>query len=153
MDDLKETAKSQLKRLAHLQGFPKHTEAIADYISALCVAKIPDRVKAVVDAFVTDTETTQCPTAAMIRRVAYDKTEADTERQRDCLFCGGAGFTTNWYLVTYIGKSFTMKKSEKLTSNYEEAMAFARKIAAQPLGNDNQDVISAAKECVCRKAA
>lgn len=152
-DELKAFAKSQLKRLTHLQGFPKHSEAIADYIAALEVAKTPDRIRSVVDAFVGDAESTQCPTAAMIRRMAYDKAEADTERRRGCSLCDGTGFSTIWYIVTYQGKSFVIKKSERIPGGYEDAMRLARVLSEPLAGADRQQVITAAKDCQCRKAA
>jgi hypothetical protein len=149
MDDLKDVCKSQLKRLAHLDGFPKHSEAIADYLSALAVAKSADRVQRVVGAFTGDSELTRCPTAAQIRKIAYDLLEAEVQQQRGCEACGGSGYVTIYKLVTYHGKSMQMKYSEPVPES--EWRALAEKIAVDPLGADRQQVLSAAKECACRK--
>ncbi len=148
MDDLKDVCKSQLKRLAHLDGFPKHTEAIADYLSALAVAKSADRVKRVLDVFAGDAESTRCPTAAQVRKIAYELTEAEVQQQRGCELCAGSGFVTVYRLITYHGKSFQIKRTESVPES--EWNAFAEKLAAHPLGTDRQQVLSAAKACACR---
>ena len=149
MEELKDVCKSQLKRLAHLDGFPKHSEAIADYLAALAVAKSPDRVQRVVAAFTGDAELQRCPTAAQVRKIAYDLLEAEVQQQRGCESCGGSGFVTLYKLVTYHGKSMQMKYSEPVPES--EWRALAERIAAEPIGTDRQQVLSAAKECQCRK--
>lgn len=67
-----------------------------------------------------------------------------------CQLCDGNKFVTVWRLVTYRGNSYSIEKSEALPcKNYEEAMVFAKKIAANP-GSVRQVVNSAAKGCACR---
>ncbi len=147
--ELDKQIESQLKRLAHLEGFPKHAEGIRDYIAALAIAKSGERAQRVVEVFTGDAELNRCPTAAQLRMVAYDTLNREETQQRGCLTCAGSGFITVYRLVTYHGKSFQMKHSEPVPES--EWRALAEKIAAEPLGDDKQQVISAAKECSCRK--
>jgi len=149
MEELKDVCKSQIKRLAHLDGFPKHSEAIADYLSALAVAKSTDRVERVVSVFTGDAELTRCPTAAQIRKIAYELLESEVQQQRGCEACGGSGFVSGYRLVTYHGKSFQIKRSEAVQE--DEWRSLAERIAAKPVGADRQQVLSVAKECTCRK--
>jgi len=149
-EDLKEVCKSQLKRLAHLDGFPKHSEAIADYLSALAVARDVNRVRRVLDVFTSDAESTRCPTAAMVRKVAYEIVESEVQQQKGCGACGGSGFMTVYRLVTYHGKSFQIKRTEAVDEPQWKELA--ERIATEPVGADRQQVLSTAKECECRKS-
>jgi len=147
--DFEKHIKTQLLRLSHLLGYPTESIALRDYIAALTVAQTEERATRVVAAFIGDSETTRCPTAAQIRGLAYDMRSAEETRRRDCENCGGSGFITVYRLVTYHGKSHQMKHSEPVPES--EWRALAEKIAAEPLGDDRQQVLSAAKECSCRK--
>lgn len=73
-----------------------------------------------------------------------------------CRVCQGVGYVTVYRLVTYHGKSLQIKRTEGTTSHfgdgYEEAMRLARVLADPLPGADRQMVLSAAKECQCRKA-
>jgi hypothetical protein len=140
---------SQLKRLSHLVGFPTAPEGLRDYCAALAVAKTSERVQRVVAAFVGDAEMQRCPTAAQLRGLAYDLLQADGENERRCGVCGGAGAITAWKLVTYHGKSTQIKHVEGVLER--DARSLAERLAAAPIGADRQMVLSAAKECECRK--
>lgn len=158
-EELKDFCKAQLNRLRHLDGFPKHREAVADYVCALMEARSPERVRATVDEFVqAEPIDHKCPTAAMLRRTAYDKREIQETTTKHCQICDGIGVVTVWKLITYRGNSFVMEKSEALPDvrNNEQASAFAQMLADHYAENPklaSQTVLSAAKDCSCRKVS
>lgn len=146
--DFEKHIKRQLLRLSHLLGYPTESVALRDYIAALSTAGDEKAATRVVDRLVGE-ELERCPTSATIRRIAYDLREGQNTRQAQCSFCGGSGWLTTWKLVTYVGKSFKVRRSETVPG--DEARELAERIAAQSLGDDHQQVLSAAAECSCRK--
>ena len=152
---LKDHAMDQLKRLMHVRGFPKERAAIEDYLMALMMMQTFEGVTRLMDELA-QTEWIDFPQAAMIRRLAYDRTENLRRQKRQCRECGGSGFKTVWFLITYHGKSLSPKKHELLVQvgNQEEADEFSRKVKAFLDANpkaDQQMVVSAAEDCSCRK--
>lgn len=85
--------------------------------------------------------------ACMDTPVSLEESFADKPK---CALCDGNRFVTVWRLVTYHGNSMKIKHSEKLDCprGYEDAMLFAKKIAANP-GTERQAVLSAAASCSC----
>jgi hypothetical protein len=153
-DELKEFCKEQLKRFSHLDGYPKEKLAIQDYLNALMVAASTERIRVTVDEFIqAEPIDRRCPTAAMIRKVAYDKQEIDEKRTRKCPQCDGTGMVTVWRLVTYRGYSWVVEKSEELDMDWEQARQFGIDLQAardKDKSLARQAVLSAAKDCSCR---
>lgn len=144
-------AAAQIQRLSGLNFFPKEAAAQKELRLALEPALSEAIAASVVDDWLSTA--TECPKPAELRRLTYDKQQDIVEQRRNCTICEGTGFVTNWYIVTYQGKSFVIKKSEKIPGSYEEAMRLARVLAEPLVGSDRQQVISGAKDCTCRKAA
>jgi hypothetical protein len=76
------------------------------------------------------------------------------DRRLACRICDGVGFTTIWQLITYKGKSLSVRHKVTLDGidSDEAAMAFQREIIAAEERNpkmDSQIVLSAARKCVC----
>lgn len=148
--DFEKHIKRQLLRLSHLLGYPTESVALRDYIAALSTAGDEKAATRVMDRLVGE-ELERCPTSATIRRIAYELREGQQTRQVNCDFCKGTGTFTVWKIVTYVGKSFKIRRSEIIPA--DTARELSERIAAQPLGDDHQQVLSAAAECSCRKSA
>ena len=152
---LKDHALAELKRLAHVRGFPTETKAIDDYLMAMMIMETFEGVTALMDELI-QTEWISFPQAASIRRMAYERTETLRAQRAKCPECGGSSFKTAWFLTTYHGKSLAPKKHERLVQvhNEEQAHAFAQNVKgfldANPKA-DRQMVVSAAEDCACRK--
>jgi hypothetical protein len=157
---LKDHALSELKRLAHVRGFPKEPKAIEDYLMALMVMETFEGVTALMDDLAStewiDTKGDgQFPQAAMVRRMAYERTEALRKQRGACAECGGSGFKTVWFLITYHGMSLAPKKHERLRDvhSQDEADEFSCVLQIWMAENpkaDRQMVVSAAENCGCR---
>lgn len=158
---LDEICMEQLKRLNKTRGYPDNRLAVQDYCGALKVMETFEGVQALMDELVR-TEWISMPSAATVRGMAYERMKETLLRRRSCELCDGGGVQTIWILTTYHGKSFVIKKNEHLKEikSQGEANYFARKLqvwmAEQLETNpnlDRQQVLSAAKECECRKRA
>ena len=148
MIDPKEAAK-QVQRLSGLDFFPKEAAAQKEMRLALeCAASDAIAASVVTDWLATASD---APKPAELRRMAYDLNERFKEQVGRCKACSGSGFVTVWRLVTYVGKSYAIKRSERLDGGYEEAMRLARVLAEPLAGTDRQQVLSAAQQCACRK--
>lgn len=150
-DEFRDHCKSELTRLAHLDGFPREKKALTDYVMALMVAGSKDRAIAVIDEFVqAEPIDRRCPTAAQIRRVAYDKQERQESATKRCPACAGTGFQTQYYLATYAGGQL---RGVQRIADYETSLAVnetLRTAYASPTPPTMaQQVISAARECGC----
>jgi len=151
---LKDHTFSELKRLAHVRGFPKEAKAIQDYLMALMVMETFEGVTALMDDLAS-TEWIDFPQAAMVRRMAYERTEALRKQRAACAECGGSGFKTVWFLTTYHGMSLAPKKHERLRDIHSQGEAddFSRVLQVWMDDNpkaDRQMVVSAAENCACR---
>lgn len=146
--DFEKHIKRQLLRVSHLLGYPTESVALRDYVAALSTAGDEKAATRVMDQLVGE-ELERCPSPATIRRIAYDLRQGQHTRQAQCYTCDGAGYVTIWKLVTYVGKSFKIRHAEIIPVG--QARELAERIAAHPIGDDNQQVLSAAKECECRK--
>lgn len=144
-------ATHQLERLLGLNFFPSSKSAQKELVLALQSGVDETVVQSVVTEWLGSSS--DAPKPAELRHLIYDKQQGIIQQRRNCSVCEGSGFVTHWYLVTYSGKSFTIKKSEQIDGGYEEAMRLAR-VLTDPLPHvDRQQVISVAKECKCRIAA
>jgi len=158
---IEDHAKNQLMRFAHLPGFPTTKEAMRDYVEALKILPQEQAITSLIDDLVNDLRTREglcrCPTAADIRRAAYERMESAETAKRACALCSGSGFLTIWKLVTYKGKSLVVENSEVLegVDTEEKAKPFYEKLKAfqrvNPQGN-NQTIMTAGKLCECRKS-
>ena len=144
-------AAAQIQRLSGLNFFPKEAAAQKELRLALEPALSEAIAASVIDDWLSTA--TECPKPSELRRLTYDKQQGIVEQRRNCTVCEGVGFVTNWYIVTYHGKYFVIKKSEMIQGGYEDAMRLARVLAEPLAGDDRQQVISAAKDCRCKKAA
>lgn len=152
---LREHCLAQLGRIMHYGGFPKNEKAaIADYVNALLVAGTREGVTRVLDD-ITGQVWEWCPSAAVLRGKAYDSQVSANEQRRKCGNCGGAGAITIFYLATYEGKSWAAIRKVERLRDYEHSISvrdsLAEAYASPHPPTVNQQVISAAKECECRK--
>lgn len=151
---LKEHASDQLKRLKHLRGFPQERAAIEDYLHALMITETFQALTRLMDELV-ETEWPYFPTAAVIRRLAYERTEDLRKQRKACGKCGGSGFISINVLVTYQGKSLSVKRTQHIPEGGEKLREFEAKLAEWQANNptgDRQITVTAAKDCECRKA-
>lgn len=154
---LDETCLEELARMNKTRGYPDNRRALEDYCAALKVMETIEGVRSLVDEL-TRSEWIFMPSAASIRGMAYDRMKDIIVRRRACELCGGAGVQTVWLLQTYAGKSFSMKGRSYLhqITTQEQADKFARdlqKFLDINPGADRQQVLSAARECPCRRRA
>ena len=151
---LREIVVEQLHRLSKTRGFPDNKLAIQDYCNALEVMETFEGVRSLMDDLVR-TEWISMPSAATVRSMAYERMKETLARRRACELCDGVGVQTIWKLVTYQGKSYTVKNSERIPVNSQEAANdFARDVEVFLDVNpsaDRQQVLSAAKSCECRR--
>lgn len=152
---LREVCIEQLARMNKTRGYPDNRLAVQDYCAALEVMETFEGVRALMDELVR-TEWISMPSAAAVRGLIYERTKETLAKRRACEICDGSGVQTVWILVTYEGKSFIVKKSEHLREikSQSEVNDFARRLHAWTNDNDvadRQQVLSAAKECRCRK--
>jgi len=144
-------AAEQLQRLSGLDYFPKEKPAQKELRLAIEVATTEGIAEKIISDWLR--YSSGSPKPSELRHLLYEENERHTVQLSQCGRCGGDGFLTRWYLVTYKGNSFTVDKSERLdVANQEEASAFAARIAESP-GTANQTVLSAAELCSCRKAS
>ncbi len=136
-------AKQQIKRLAGIPFFPVTDSAITEMVDALQQAISENLAANVVSAFVEEsTAASRCPTAGDIRRAVLACAAAVPKMPR-CNVCNSTGFVTVWKLVTYRPGTYQIAGCETLDLDAEQIDAFRKK-----LGKD-QDILSAAKPCVC----
>lgn len=152
---LRDVCLEQMGRLNKTLGYPDNKLAMNDYCAALEVMETFEGVRGLIDDL-TRTDLIRMPTAANIRSMAYDRMKETITRRRECSLCDGTGVQTVWLLQTYAGKSFSMKGRAYLReiTSQEQADAFARnlqKFLDENPEADRQQVLSAAKECGCRK--
>lgn len=146
-------AKGQLARLSQFEGFPaKWPEALKELTMALMVCESEEIAARVVDEFISGAGAgAKCPYPADLRRACYDENAKRQKKRHHCVYCGGNGFVTRWYLLTYRGKSFEIQKSELLEDITDQAEAYA---LAQQLADGHftahQSIVSAADACKCR---
>ena len=82
---------------------------------------------------------------------------SDNLRQKRyaCKICDGVGYRTNYYLATYHGFSWGQLRSAERIADYETSLRVTetlRNAYSSPTPPTMaQQVISSAKECVCRK--
>lgn len=146
----------QLGRIAHLPGFPREVEAIKDYKSALAILLTPQSVTRLIGDIVNDPGIERCPTSATIREMASERMRVQHKSQRECDICAGSGSVTVYKLVTYKGNSYVVDRAETITGSpakpdWVAARELSERIAANP-GSARQMVLTAAKECQCRRA-
>ncbi len=86
---LKEHCLEQLQRVNKLRGFPDNRLAIEDYCCALLVADTYEAVTRTMDEVVSMSESF-CPSAATLRRIAYEQSEKNDFA--GCADCQGTGW-------------------------------------------------------------
>ena len=143
-------AREQVARLSGLDQFPKASAAIKELMLALQAAKTKAIAEQVISTVleVSTSDNPRCPLPADIRRLVWERNEAEGTKPR-CPRCGGTGWGIVYELITYAGKSLHVHKKERLPDihNDEEAFALQRQIDAA--GVENQIVLSAARRCGC----
>jgi len=139
-------AAEQLQRLSGLDFFPKEKPAQKELRLAIEVANTEGIAERIISDWLR--YNTGSPKPSELRRLFYDENERHKQHLAECGECGGSGYITIHKLVTYYGKSFRIKRAETIGS---DERGIAERIASQPLGDDHQQVLSAAMECSCRK--
>ena len=144
-------AGEQTLRFSGLPGFPRVPEGIRELKGALMLCDTERICKLIVGDWLARNK--KSPTPADLLAMVWAANEPSDRSKRKCRVCGGCGCMTEWYLVTYAANTYRIRRREKLYCGYEEAMDFARKIEAHPVGEEHQTVLSAARPCdVCSHA-
>jgi hypothetical protein len=153
----KRYAQEQILRLRCFDRWldsPGNSKILEDYTLALQAAESE------VIAFYVITEwiarETKMPTVADLLRISWDENEKRAEREDkqppNCPDCHGSRFVTRWYLVTYNGSGYNVRRSERMDfENYSEALEFEKKLAISG-GTERQQLLSAAEKCSCARA-
>jgi len=159
---LKEFCMEQLGRMNKTYGYPDNRLAVDDYCAALAVMASMEGVKALMDDLAR-TEFIHMPSAASIRHMAWERTEAARQKKAKCGLCGGTGVETVFYLASYEGRNWSaIRKVERIHkgqyySEYEASVELRKTLAAAYASEApptvQQQVISAAKDCACVKRA
>ena len=154
------------KRYAHEQALrlrcydkwldsPDNKGILDELVLVLMQARSEGACWQVVDDWIVNE--TKMPLPADLRRLVSsenEKRQNDDERQR-CSICGGCGFVTKWFLITYRRKSLQSVMRRELlpdVRSHEQAMAFAEKVAGNPNADNLQTVLSGAAPCSCLPA-
>ena len=87
-------ARSQVKRLSMLLGFPRDSEdAMTDLIDAVQCAATDKQAEDCIAAFLDTSEAdSRCPLAPALRRWIYDHQDASKQRVAGCPHCKGTGY-------------------------------------------------------------
>lgn len=143
----------QLERLSGLDYFPKDKPARRELMLAMQCAITEDIAAQVVSDWLS--ESGECPKPADLRRNIYSRQEGLLEQRRKCPACNGAGFTTCYYLATYHGMSWGQLRGVERIADFETSLRVTETLrvayASPTPPTMAQQVISAARECGCRK--
>ena len=146
----KPAAQAQMDRMGQLSYPPKTKAEAGEILAALMLADS----EGIAEFFVSEWIDSQreWPKPFDVRSKIRELNGERKQKQVKCEICGGGGFRTVWFLVTYHGKSFKIARSERLDFTGEpQAQSFRETLArADGLGSDMQDVVSAAEPCACR---
>lgn len=159
-------ALAQLERMSGLDFFPKGREQTAALKELRLALESAHSVR-IAEAAVSDIigYCTEAPKPAQLRRAIWEQNQKmETEivgavqsRAREhCSLCGGSGQETVWIKVTYVGHSFIVRHKE-IIPNIDSAKA--KELGAQlswingPGPGDNQQLLTSARPCSCRKVA
>jgi len=134
-----ESAK-QIERLGGLDFYP-HNDKPA--LRELRLAGESAYSGAILEGVVSEwlADQVRCPKPAELRRLIHSVHTAHVRAK--CKICDGSMWVTAWKLVTYHPGEYRIKRAELLDLNLEELDALRKKLGA------NQDILSAAKPCVC----
>lgn len=138
------TASKQVERLAQMFGYPRNEpRALKELHLALMSAKSVALADSVINGILSlATADSRCPMPGDLRRLVWDR-QGDTSGGAKCEQCNGDGWITVYRLVTYKGRSLTIEKSEPLNLNFEEMIAFRKKLP------ENQEILSGSVPCSC----
>ncbi|HXJ14724.1 MAG TPA: hypothetical protein VNH19_20800 [Candidatus Limnocylindrales bacterium] len=152
----KPTAKALATRFSGLKWYPREApEALAEICRILQTAESEIVATYVVNGWIDDHD--ECPTPAQLRKMIV---AANNKRQKEvshCSICDGTGQQVVWILVTYNGRSLTVKKQEILKDfNDEKAKEFGKSLRWEdgtdgPFMGDNQQIVTGARLCACKK--
>jgi len=133
-------ASKQIERLGGLDFYPHNDKAaLRELRVAGESAHSGETLRHVVNVWLEGE--TRAPKPAELRRLIHEQHSSYVKAK--CQICDNTGFVTVWKLVTYRPGSCEILKANTLDMDMEEADAFRQK-----LGKD-QDILSAAKPCVC----
>ena len=142
----KKLADEQIDRFSGLKWFPK---VRTELIRAIMAAETDIIAVAVVNDLVDYSE--ECPSPAALRRKCYDENEKRDKVLRSCSKCGGSRSQTVWMLVTYHGRSLTVKRIELLPNcDAEAARQLSKNLQWDDGSADNQQIVTGARACECR---
>jgi hypothetical protein len=145
---------AQLERLSVLRFFPKETAPLKEYRLALEAAHSVQIAEAAVSAIIHYSDET--PTVAQLRRAIWELNQQVKARTQDCQVCSGCGQETVWILVTYVGHGLMVRSKEivpDMTFEKAKAVSAALPWVDGPGLGDNQELITGARPCQCRRAA
>jgi hypothetical protein len=150
-------ALAQLERMSGLDFFPKGRDQTAA-LKELRLALESAHSVTIAEAAVSDIigYCTESPKPAQLRRAVWELNEQIKTKTQHCSLCGGSGQETAWILVTYVGHGLLVRRKE-IMPNMDSAKA--RVLGAQlpwiegPGPGDNQQLVTSARPCSCRKAA
>ncbi len=134
-----ESAK-QIERLGGLDFYP-HNDKPA--LRELRLAGESAYSGAILEAIVGEwlAEQVRCPKPAELRRLIHSVHTAHVKAK--CKTCDGSMWIVIWRLVTYHPGEYRIKHAETLEPDLEQMDALRKKLGG------NQDILSAAKPCVC----
>ena len=147
-------ALAQLERLSVLRFFPKETAPLKEYRQALEAAHSVVIAEAAVSNFIHHCDET--PTVRQLRLAIWELNEQVKARTQDCPVCGGSGQEIVWQLVTYVGHGLMVRSKEidpDMTFEKAKAVSAALPWVDGPGLGDNQELITGARPCQCRRAA
>src|ERR1017187_2534739 len=104
----------QLERIMGMVGFPRGKDS-GSYVREMRKALASARTEAIAEQGISDIlrEFKRCPAVADIYdAVSEENNRIPAERAPYCARCGGGGVETVWILVTYIGRTLTVRKQQ-----------------------------------------
>ncbi len=157
-------AADQLERIQGMVGFPRGRES-EKYALEMRLAIQSARSEAIARQVVSDIlrEFKRCPAVADIYEAINEENNRGPSREQPkCELCHGAGAVTVWVLATYNGRSMKIKSEEILRNfTHEKAQEFGKELRwddgpitpDNPFRGDNQQIVTGAKPCMCKRAA
>ena len=148
----------QLERIMGMVGFPRGKDS-GSYVREMRKALASARTEAIAEQVISDIlrEFKRCPAVSDIwDAVSEENHRGRTEEPPKCRTYSGNRAVTVWVLVTYIGRSLTIRKQEILKDfDHEKQQDFGANLRwddgpvtlEHPFRGDNQQIVTAAKKC------
>ena len=151
----------QLERIMGMVGFPRGKDAgsyIREMRKALEGARTQEIARQVIDDILREFK--RCPSVADIyENISEENNRVPGESAPKCRTCGGNRAITEWFLVTYHGRTLMLRNREALPDfSHEKQQEFGKSLrwddgrvtADNPYRGDNQQIVTGARKCpVC----